>query len=245
MKIVIPSKNGELFLPYLLKSLKKTNPGFEICVINRGYKDDSILDTLNVTKINPKSKHELNTWEEMEKLDDDIIFLNDSMIIKSKKFFDDILSLDTDIRMWKTFNVMNYTTQDIYEAMLEFLPNIYWTEDGCHGTIAKFSRNALKLMKRDGLFERYKTFDRTVHGFMFERLVASYIKFLGGTSSEVERGTLYGHRYGITIVESDTAIKYFASSLFGYCRNIEFINENVTALQNEMQNILYQLERKL
>lgn len=238
MKIVVPSKNGELFLPYLLKSLEKTNPGFEICVVNRGYKDESFLDKLNVTKINPTWDHELNTWNEMEKLDDDIILLNDSMIIKSRKFFDDILYPDTDIRMWKTFNVMNDTDQATYEAMIDFLPIEYWKEDGCHGTIAKFSKKSLKLMKDDKLFGRYTTFDRTIHGFMFERLVASYIRYLGGTSSEVEKSTLYEHRYGITIISSDTAVKYFTSSLFGYLRNGATSNippgSNLSLLLKEM-----------
>lgn len=245
MKVVIPSKNGKLFLPYCLLSLSRTvPPDWEIVIYDRGSDSTAFYEEINMqfagrfSTIIPASQYELNVWKYMTCLQDDCIVINDTLIVKSPKFFQDLVNPDTDIRMWKTFNVMNDTTEDTYQAMLDWIPSEYWTEDGCHGTILKISRRALHSMLNDGLFERFETFDRTIHGFMFERLLASYVVLLGGTSSQVEKGTIYQHRHGITIVESETAIKYFTSSLFSYNRFTDASNkENLKSLMAEIKSI--------
>lgn len=227
MTIVILSKNGEIFLPKCLESLRNTTDDPRIIITDNGYSDKNFLaemiEKYNIEVItNPKNTM-YSFLDTVIDIDKRIFIMHDSIQVKSRKYFDDLLSINKDIASWVVLpDHYVGATSIILAEMKNFLPEELWILPGSTITLGYYSMEFIKLLRSDKTILEYCKLPIEPFGHVLERLLPSYFSLVyGSTYGWV---TTYeklnkGHYKGLNFIESETAIKYQGSSLLGANRD--------------------------
>lgn len=229
MTIVVLSKNGEIFLPHCLKSIRNIGDTIRIIIADSGYRDKKFLDRMkerfNVEVLTSKPGQYNWLDQVIDSVSESRVFtIHDSMQIKSFHYFDDLENTIGDMRSWIALPDHRIgTTTVILNEMINFLPEELWIEPGSTFSIGYNSMEVLKLIRSDPFILDYCARPIEPFGHVVERLLPLYLKLTYGISNgyvtTYDKMT-HGTYKGINFLESDTAIKYQGSSLLGVNRDV-------------------------